>query len=188
MKRAVLFAGGKSSRMKQDKALLPFGSYNSLAEYQYQKLNKIFDKVYLSAKSDKFDFDMLLIEDRYEVSSPLVALVSVFESLDLECIFVLSVDAPFVGQNIIDKLYAEVNVLNDVIVARSPFGVEPLCGVYRRTILPHAKALMSEGNHRLKDLLNQVVTQEVFFESEEDFINLNHPDEYQKAYLLSSSI
>ncbi len=188
MKVAVLFAGGKSSRMKQDKALLPFGSYNSLAEYQYRKLDKIFDKVYLSAKSDKFDFDMLLIEDRYAVSSPLVALVSIFESLAFDSVFILSVDAPFVGQEIIDTLYTEVNELNDVIIARSPFGVEPLCGIYRRTILPHAKALMLEGNHRVKDLLNQVVTQEVFFDNEEDFINLNHPDEYQKAYRLSSSI
>ena len=58
---AVILAGGKSSRMKQDKALLPFGDTNSLAEFQYRRLSKIFSKVYISSKNNKFDFDVNII-------------------------------------------------------------------------------------------------------------------------------
>ena len=54
---AVILAGGKSSRMQQDKALLPFGEVNSLAEFQYRRLSKIFSKVYISSKYNKFDFN-----------------------------------------------------------------------------------------------------------------------------------
>jgi len=67
---AVIFAGGKSSRMGSDKALLPFGGYGSLSEFQYHKLSRTFKKVYLSAKEDKFDFAMEDIHDRYEESTP----------------------------------------------------------------------------------------------------------------------
>ena len=56
---AVIFAGGKSSRMGEDKSLLPFGTYTTLAEYQHAKLSKLFYKVYLSAKKNKFIFKFL---------------------------------------------------------------------------------------------------------------------------------
>ena len=48
----VIVAGGKSSRMGRDKALLPFGGYSSLAQFQYQKFLPIFEKVYISCKNN----------------------------------------------------------------------------------------------------------------------------------------
>jgi len=60
---AVIFAGGKSSRMGKDKALLPFADCNTLSEFQYNKLTSLFDKVYISSKEDKFDFEATVITD-----------------------------------------------------------------------------------------------------------------------------
>jgi len=181
---AVIFAGGKSSRMGRDKALLPFGEFSSLAEYQYKRLSNFFDKVYISAKSNKFSFDVALIEDRYEVSSPLVAIVSIFETIDADEVFVLSVDAPFVSIKTIEELYNRAKTSkSDVIVARSPRGVEPLCAIYRRTMLPLAQKLLSENNHRLQSLLDIADSTIVEFEDEMLFTNLNHPKEYEMALL-----
>jgi len=180
---AVVFAGGKSSRMGKDKALLPFSDHTSLAEYQYRRLSKLFDKVYISAKSDKFDFDVNIIVDCYEDSSPLVALISIFETLDVNEIFVLSVDAPFVGEEIIKKLYAEAKEDSVAIVAESNHGLEPLCGIYRRTILKKAKEALSLNRHRLVSLLNEVGGQKIKIDDTESFMNLNHPFEYEEAMI-----
>ena len=114
---AVIFAGGKSSRMGKDKALLPFGKYSTLAEFQQVKLNTLFDKVYISAKENKFDFDCMVIEDNYADNSPLVGLISVFETLGVEEVFILSVDAPFVNKETIQKLLSHNKSTLDVIVA-----------------------------------------------------------------------
>ena len=78
---AVIFAGGKSSRMGEDKALLPFANYPTLTEFQQDKLSTLFDEVYISAKENKFDFDCKVIQDNDKENSPLVGLISVFESL-----------------------------------------------------------------------------------------------------------
>jgi molybdopterin-guanine dinucleotide biosynthesis protein A len=180
-KTAVIFAGGKSSRMGRDKALLPFGGFNSLAEYQYERLSKIFDRVYISAKSNKFDFEVDVIEDSYEESSPLVGIVSVFETLNITEVFVLSVDAPFVDNATIYSLYRESLLRKDAIVASSPYGIEPLCAIYRQTILTVAKEFVEQGNHRLQALLGNVDTQIIKFNREDIFINLNHPEEYNRA-------
>ena len=160
--------------MGVDKALLPFGGFGSLAEYQYNRLSKIFDKVYISAKSNKFDFDVNIIADCYSDSSPLVGLVSIFETIDIDEVFVLSVDAPFVDWTIIKKLYTNSLPSKDVIVASSLNGIEPLCGIYRRAILPKAKEFLDNNNHRLQALLKELDTQEIVFTQKDAFANLNY--------------
>ncbi len=181
---AVIIAGGKSSRMGRDKALLPFGEFSTLAEYQYRRLSSFFDKVYISAKSNKFDFDVMIVEDRYEVSSPLVAIVSIFETLDVSEVFVLSVDAPFISIETIEELYQRAKIsTSDIIVAKSPYGVEPLCAIYRRSVLPLTQRLLEEDNHRLQTLLNEADTTVVEFEDKMLFTNLNHPKDYEMALI-----
>jgi molybdopterin-guanine dinucleotide biosynthesis protein A len=177
---AVLFAGGKSSRMGKDKALLPFAHYNSLSEFQYRRFEELFETVYLSAKDDKFDFEAPLILDRYEISSPLAALVSVFETLDSDAVFILSVDAPFVEKNIIAELLENIEDC-DAVIAQSESGSQPLCGIYKRSILPIALKSLEENDHRLGKLLKRVKTKWVSFEDDAAFANLNHPQEYEDA-------
>jgi len=178
---AVIFAGGKSSRMGEDKALLPFADYPTLTEFQQDKLSALFDKVYLSAKENKFDFDCMVIEDNYTENSPLVGLISVFETLKAEEIFILSVDAPFVNKETIEKILKHNESKFDVIVAQSPSGVQPLCGLYKRSLLPLAYTQLEKGNHRLSDLLRLANTLFVEFDEDGPFTNLNHPGEYQQA-------
>ena len=176
----VIFAGGKSSRMGQDKALLPFGEYNTLSEFQHKRLSQLFKKVYISAKENKFDFKTDIIEDRYKDNSPLVGIISIFETLKVDKVFILSVDAPFVNKEVIDKLINSNNRF-DAVVAKSKSGVQPLCGVYKRSALPIAQEHLKNKNHKLNNLLKKVETQFVPFEDDALFLNLNHPHEYEKA-------
>ncbi len=176
----IIFAGGKSSRMGQDKALLPFAGYNTLSQFQQVRLSKLFKKVYISAKENKFDFDVNIIEDKYKDNSPLVGIISIFETLKVDRVFILSVDAPFVNKEVIDKLINSNNRF-DAVVAKSKSGVQPLCGVYKRSILPIAQEHLKNKNHRLTSLLKKVDTQFVPFEEDDLFLNLNHPHEYEKA-------
>ena len=180
-KNAVIFTGGKSSRMGEDKALLPFGGEKTLAQYQYKKLQKIFPSVYLSAKKEKFDFDAPVILDKYDISSPLVAILSVFDALVCDTLFILSVDAPFVDEKTIRKILEQDEKDLDVIVAKSPSGVQPLCGLYKKSVIKHAYQQYQDGNHKLQDLLASARTKTVEFSEDTPFTNLNHPEEYKKA-------
>jgi len=180
---AVIFAGGKSSRMGADKALLPFGGENTLTQYQYKRLQNMFQHVALSAKENKFNFKCQVITDGYEESSPLVGILSIFETLsDVTSIFILSVDAPFVDERVIQTIMEKECSESDVIVAKSPSGIQPLCGLYKRSILPYAKEQYRKGNHKLQDLLNQANTEVVSFSDNMPFTNLNHPKEYEEAF------
>jgi len=178
----VIFAGGKSSRMGKDKALLPFGGYPTLTQFQYTKLSKSFQNVYISAKTDKFDFECIVIEDTEKEYSPLIAIRSIFETLQAEEIFILSVDVPFVDIEVIEKILKRRDRMKEIVVAQSPSGTQPLCGCYKKSILPLVYEQLEKGNHKLLDLLGLANTQLVEFEDDEPFTNLNHPREYQKAF------
>jgi len=178
---AVIFAGGKSSRMGEDKALLPFGGYSTLTEFQYRRLSKLFNHVTISSKEHKFDFDCVVIKDIYEDHSPLVGIISIFEILDVEEIFILSVDAPFVESDTIEKILSYEGIDPDAVVAQSPSGAQPLCGLYKKSILPFARQQLEKNNHKLGDLLHLAKTHYVKFDDDLPFTNLNHPKEYQEA-------
>jgi len=177
---AIIFAGGKSSRMGEDKALLPFKGYSTLSEFQYHKLEQWFDKVYLSSKTDKFPFKGKVIKDLYDESSPLVGLISVFETLESEAFFVLSVDAPLLNKKIIEKLYDAYkdNSSLDAVIAQSPSGLQPLCGIYKRSILIYAKENFSNNQHSLKALLDKSTIKTIDFKKDVLFTNINTQDEY----------
>ena len=184
MKRAIsaiIFAGGKSSRMGKDKSLLPFDTYPTLAEYQHAKLSKLFENVYISAKEDKFDFECRVIKDIFTDASPLIGLISIFETLQIDEVFILSVDAPFVDEETIERLLEHNESKYDIVVAKSPSGVQPLCGIYKRSILPLAYAQLEKDNHKVGALLDLASTCLVTFKEDKPFTNLNHPEEYQEA-------
>ena len=181
---AVIFAGGKSSRMGRDKATLPFGGCDTLAQFQYRRLKKIFSEVYIGTKTKKFDFDAPLILDRYAASSPMAGLVSAFETLGkADALFVLSVDAPFVDERIISTLL-NANDAADAVIARCCQKAQPLCGLYRRSTLPRAKATLEADKHKMGILLEELDTHYVDFEEREAFLNLNRPEEYEAALKL----
>ncbi|OYZ57023.1 MAG: molybdenum cofactor guanylyltransferase [Sulfuricurvum sp. 24-42-5] len=179
----VIFAGGKSSRMGQDKALLPFGNYPSLAQYQYERLKQLFSHVYISAKNrDKFTFNPYVIEDPTNCDfAPTAGFVAVFDHLECDRIFVLGVDTPFVDETVIQKLLDADASQYNAIVAKTSSGTHPMTGIYHRSLLGELKRMLNDGDHRLGKLLSSVKTQYVQFPFEEPFSNLNHPNEYEEA-------
>jgi len=185
---AVIFAGGASKRMGKDKALLAFQKHDSLAEYQYEKLKNIFQNVYISTKENKFDFDANLILDKYSQSSPMIAIVSIFEELNVDYIFILAVDTPFVDNHIIQTILSTHNKLcqdqvntHDILVARSPNGIEPLCGIFSSNVLYPAKQLLDNNEHKIKTLLKLCNTKTILFQEQEKFLNINNSNDYNKA-------
>jgi len=179
----ILFAGGKSSRMGQDKSLLPFGTYPTLAQFQYERLSKLFTSTYISAKSrEKFDFDPNVIEDSTASDyAPTAGFVAAFETISDERIFVLSVDTPFVTKEVVQKLINADSPYYDAVIAQTPSGVHPMAGIYHRSLFEELKRMLQEGDHRLGKLLSSAKTRYVRFPHEEPFSNLNHPNEYEEA-------
>ena len=181
----VIFAGGKSSRMGEDKSLLPFGTYPTLLQYQHARLSQLFDSVYISCKnSEKFSFNANFLEEDYEVYAPTAGFVHTLHTLQEKKFFAISVDTPFIDETTITTLYNQDKDDVDATVAKTPQGIQALCGIYHSSITPYFEKALQEGNHKLSFLLSQANTQFINFDNTQTFLNLNYPKEYQEALSL----
>ena len=182
----VIFAGGKSSRMGEDKSLLPFGNFDTLTQFQLSQLNKIFSTVYISCKKKyKFDFEANFIEETGSVYAPTAGFVAIFEALKNESFFAISVDSPFVSEKEIKKLLESDTSDADATIAKTKFGIHPMCGIYHRSLESKFSDMLKNDEHKLGFLLKSSNTTFVNFDDEEPFLNLNHPHEYKEALKLT---
>ena len=183
----VIFAGGKSSRMREDKSLLPFAGFNTLTEFQLSRLSKIFKTVYISCKErTKFDFEANFIEDvkTIQTFAPTAGFVAIFEELKEDSFFALSVDAPFVSEKEIAKIIDADTADLDATIAKTEFGTQPMCGIYHSSLAKEFSKMLQNDNHKLGFLLKSSNTVYVHFDDEKPFLNLNHPHEYEEALKL----
>ncbi|ADG91968.1 molybdopterin-guanine dinucleotide biosynthesis protein [Arcobacter nitrofigilis DSM 7299] len=181
----VILCGGRSSRMGEDKSLLPFSNYNTLTQYQFDRLKTHFKNIYLSSKTNKFDFlksdENIIFDNIEDESSPLIALKSIFETIKSDKVFILTVDTPFVKIETIAKLINEsLNSSTIAITSRE----HNLCGVYERSCLKIINQMLKENNHKIGFLLKRIELKKIEFFDENEFLNLNKKEDYQKALSL----
>ncbi len=184
----VILCGGKSSRMKEDKSLLPFGSCDTLIEYQYKKLSQLFKKVYISTKENKFNFDATLIYDNCtNIASPMIALQSIFKALDNKTIFIITVDSPLLLDSTIYNLI-ESSTNHLITIAKDKERTHNLCGVFKSKITPLIDKLVKDNIHKINHLIRETNNFNIIcFENEEQFININTPNDYKKGLYISKT-
>ena len=172
--------------MGEDKALLPFADFDTLTQFQLHRLQKLFSSVYISCKDkDKFDFfdKDLFIEDisSSDIYAPTAGFVAIFKKLKVDKIFILSVDSPFVGKSEILAILEADSDEFDATIAKTEFGIQPMCGIYHKSLEKEFIKMLRDDNHKLGYLLKNSKTKYVEFEDEKSFLNLNNQQEYQEA-------
>lgn len=186
----VILAGGKSSRMGEDKSLLPFGTYPTLTQYQYEKLSKIFSEVYISTKEEKFSFidnSNIILDQNKSISSPMIALESIFEYLQTKEVFIVTVDVPLLFESTINELINKSNNY-DITIAKDDERTHNLCGVFSKNILPLVRELIKKDIHKINYMIKQTSKHQIInFENKEQFLNINTQIEYGKALNTSFS-
>ncbi len=182
----VILSGGKSRRMGEDKSLLPFGQYDTMIEYQYKKLSKLFKKVYISSKTNKFNFDANIIYDNdLDISSPMVALESIMNTIKNQKVFIITVDTPLIQNETIDTLIKNSNN-HEITIAKDEERTHNLCGVFDKKLHTTIKKLIGDNIHKINYLIKQTEQYQIMsFDNKDQFINLNTTIDYTKAKNIS---
>jgi len=187
----VIQAGGQSSRMGQDKALMPFLGRPLIAR-QVERLRGL-DAALLVVTNRPAEYAFLglpLAADRVQGLGPLGGLVTAFEAASTPVVAVVACDMPFLNPAL---LLAQRALLEreqvDVVIPRSPEGLEPLHAVYRREVcLPAVRQALAEGKRRMIAWLEAVRVREMNAEeiaaadpTLRSFVNVNSPAEFRQA-------
>ena len=178
----VILSGGKSSRMGEDKSLLPFSSSKTLIQYQYDRLKPYFKNIYISSKVDKFDFlekELLILDENKDIFSPILALDTIFDKFKNQKIFIITVDTPLVTIDSISKLIEESQNY-DICIAQTE-KTHNLCGVFSSNISLTIKNMIETDIHKINYLIKNNNYNIVNFSDNSEFININNQDEYQES-------
>ena len=178
----VILCGGKSSRMGEDKSLLPFASSKSLTQYQYDRLKPYFKNIYLSSKVNKFDFlnnDSIILDENKDIFSPILALDTIFKKLKNQKIFLITVDTPFVSIESISKLIEKSKDV-DICVAKTE-KIHNLCGVFSSNISESINTMIESDIHKIGYLLKNNNTLLINFPNDNEFMNINNKEDYSNS-------
>ncbi|OQR40534.1 molybdenum cofactor guanylyltransferase [Aliarcobacter cryaerophilus] len=185
----VILSGGKSSRMGEDKSLLPFSSSNTLIQYQYERLKPYFKEIYISSKNNKFDFideKSLILDENKDIYSPILALDTIFKKFENKKVFIITVDSPFVSIEAIKKLIDE-SIETDICVAKTE-KIHNLCGVFSSNIRKTINEMISEDIHKIFYLIRNNKHKIITFTNNNEFMNINNKNEYNDALVYISNI
>jgi molybdopterin-guanine dinucleotide biosynthesis protein A len=187
---AFILAGGKSSRMGEDKAFLRLGD-GTLLSRAMNLSRSVTPNVKIVGETAKFAKLGSVVEDVYPERGPLggihAALVCTKTTLNL----MLAVDTPFIERRFLEFLISEARQSDAIVtVPRSGGHIHSLCAVYRKEFSAVAEQSLIRGQNRI-DLLFSSVKTRVIEEAElqrsgfrpEMFRNLNTPAEWREAEL-----
>ena len=130
----------------------------------------------------------------YRDRGPLGGIHAALASSAAELNLILAVDVPFVSRDFLQYLLKRARESEAIVtVPRAARGLQPLCGVYRRSFVEVAEQALREGRNKIDELFRLVETRvveehelaEAGF-SVEMFQNLNTPEEWETAKLVHS--
>lgn len=158
---ALILAGGRSSRMGSDKAVLPLNGETLLARaVRFWRDIPVLDGVIVSTGAENH-FPSLPegavgVPDLYPGCGPLAGLHAAFALTDAELLYVSAVDMPFLRSG---ALLPEPK--GDASIYVNQGRPEPLFGVYRRSCLPAIEAALEGSERKMRALLSRIDTEYV---------------------------
>lgn len=184
---AAILCGGRSRRMGQDKARLPWEG-RELLDAIAQGLSGA-EEILLAAaeEGDYADKPYPVAADRFPGCGPLAGLHAALAACRAPLLFVTPCDTPLADWDTARALYGFLDSGWDAVVPVDSSGrLHPLCGLYRKRALPVLEEHLGAGRYRVTEALCALPVRRVpagaLPHGEDTLRNLNTPEEY-RAFL-----
>ncbi|MGB1103039.1 MAG: molybdenum cofactor guanylyltransferase [Crocinitomicaceae bacterium] len=145
---AIILAGGKSSRMGQDKGLMRYHG-KSMILHIIEAVKESVDAIYIStSNADYKKFGYKLISDDNPDKGPLGGIVSVMDKIKADEYIILSCDVPHIERDYLNELVLAAKDY-DVTLTIKDDRIHPLIAVYNQSALNHLKEQLALDNLKM---------------------------------------
>ncbi len=190
----ILMAGGKSTRMGRNKALLTLNG-KTMAERGITLLTELFPTIAVNSNSPELfaSLGVPVFPDLMPDAGPLSGIHAALSYVAAGKVFVLGCDIPLMTADVI-RAIVEFPADNPVVIARGDGYLQPLCGLYDTRIAGTVAHMIEQRNPMnemqqscgLLDLTHRVATTIIPIEEvcptyrPGTFFNMNRPEEYRE--------
>lgn len=180
----AILAGGKAERLP-DKPFLLLGG-KPLISYVIDAAGEYFEDVTIVAKEEQEEKIKRIMKNKKKIKiiiedsnnfSPWNGIRAAIASADVEWIFLLACDTPFVCAELFDLMVSKINPDIDCVVPRTD-RLQPLCALYRRSVLEKAppEGSVTRFAESLKKEVVQIPEEDSFW-----LFNINTKEDFEKA-------
>lgn len=189
----IILAGGKSSRMGRDKALISIQGI-PLLEKVANVAKSCADKVYivtswperyqnLHLPGCEFILEVPILENN-NTAGPLVGFAQGLGKVNTDWVLLLACDLPNLKIEVLQNWVSKLDTVEESAIAtlpQSPQGWEPLCGFYRSSSLPLLLDFIHQGGRSFQKWLNQHPVAILPLSKPEILFNCNTPEDLLKT-------
>ncbi|MBZ5522625.1 MAG: molybdenum cofactor guanylyltransferase [Acidobacteriia bacterium] len=183
-----VLAGGKSSRMGRDKALLELDGA-TLAERTCDLLAHVCGKAAILGAPELYGHLGECYPDIYTDCGPLAGIHVALLNSQTRLNFITAVDTPFLSEEFLAYVLQRAAGSQAAVTVPEIAGyVQPLCAVYTPAFLPVAEAALRGGLYKIVPLFSEVESLVLtgdelkrFALDSGMFDNLNTPEDYENA-------
>jgi molybdopterin-guanine dinucleotide biosynthesis protein A len=188
MQSIAIQAGGHSSRMGRDKALVPLGG-RPLIEHQIERLQGLADEMIITTnKPDDYAYlGLHMASDAQPGAGALFGLQTALAATRAESVLVVACDMPFLNRALLAFLLEQAS-LADVVIPLRNAEFEPLHAVYARRCLTAIEAALAQQKRRMISFFDAVEVMPIeagtwqrFDPQGRSFFNINTPDDLAHA-------
>ncbi len=185
---AVILAGGKSSRMGKDKALLPFAG-KTMLENIVELVHSIFDETLIivndrSKAKGLHLYEARVYEDLIKNRGPLGGIYTglLYSKNVANCVF--PCDMPFIDELLIRDLIDFWQEDVDALCFEDPKGdMQPFPGIYNRALRFLVRTLLDHGETSMRHLMEVALVKPIILKKEkiEVLFNMNRIEDYYEV-------
>ena len=185
----IVAAGGKSTRMGQDKRFLPLDGEPLLARTLRKGSAAGFRSIVLAAEGERSDLAALaeeygayLVTDELPAQGPAAAIAAGLAAAKTEWALVLSGDMPFYDFELVRALLPEATGDTQVVLPTISGYWQPLAALYRRDAGGAFGTAIARGDRKLGIILRELTVKELPLTVDAGiFFNVNTPASYRLA-------
>ena len=183
-----VLAGGKSTRMGQDKAAVTLDG-RTLLDHALAALREVCRDVSILGRHELYGSLATVVEDVFPECGPLSGIHAALSSSHTRLNLIIAVDTPFLAPKFLSYL-VETAAASSAVVTTPEINnyTQPLCTVYTLDFLPIAEQALRDGNYKIVPLFPKdrtLVIKEAdlrqFAFAADMFENLNTPEDLERA-------
>jgi molybdopterin-guanine dinucleotide biosynthesis protein A len=183
----LVLAGGRSSRMRRDKAALEFRAGETQLDAAMKLLEGRVARAFVSVRADQRDDPARSryphIVDRGEIEGPIAGISAAFSIYPDMAWLVLACDLPFLDAQTLDTLLLARDPGFDATAYRASHDglPEPLCAIYEPAAREGLNAQIAAGRNCPRKFLINAHTQLLSQPNPHALDNVNTVEEYERA-------
>ncbi len=184
-----VLAGGKSSRMGREKALLEIGGVPLIFRTARMVESAAGSATVIGETDGIRALGLRTVADDWPGAGPLGGIATALRVSGAMWSLVVACDLPYLTKAWLEYLVSRAQASDaDAVIAMNEGGAEPLCAAYRESAETTIRSAVSLGNLRVRSMLEglrgEVIEPEEWKRFDSDgylFKNMNSPEDYEEA-------